>query len=210
MKQYLEVIKRNWKWIILVVCIIVFILIAKNVFNNEIMSADVKGYDFISKYLISDYATPIVKFITNFGGATFLIAISISLCVAIKNKKICIAVVANLIIISILNFLLKGILQRPRPIEYRIIDESGYSFPSGHSAVSMAFYGFIIYLIYRYIKNKYIKWTLIIALMILIIAIGISRIYLGVHYTSDVIGGFLVAISYLILFIKGTELLIQR
>ena len=66
--------------------------------------------------------------------------------------------------------------------------------------VSMAFYGFIIYLIYKNIENKTIKWSSIILLSILIILIGISRIYLGVHYTSDVLGGFLLAISYLIIY----------
>lgn len=106
----------------------------------------------------------------------------------------------NLIIVSVLNVVLKDILQRPRPTEYRIINESGYSFPSGHSMISMAFYGFIIYLTYKYVKNKYIKWGLITLLSILIITIGISRIYLGVHYTSDVLAGFLISISYLILY----------
>ena len=111
-----------------------------------------------------------------------------------------ICVILNLAIATILNVLLKNILQRPRPIEYRIIDESGYSFPSGHSMISMAFYGFIIYLIYKYVKNKKVKYTSISILSILIFAIGISRIYLGVHYTSDVLAGFLIAISYLIVF----------
>ena len=100
----------------------------------------------------------------------------------------------------LLLILLKNILQRPRPTEYRIIEETGYSFPSGHSMVSMAFYGYLIYLIYKYVKNKYIKWTLIVLLSILICSIGISRIYLGVHYTSDVLGGFLISLSYLIVY----------
>ena len=107
-----------------------------------------------------------------------------------------------MVTITVLNQLLKRILQRPRPTEFRIIEETGYSFPSGHSMVSMAFYGYLIYLIYKYVKNKYVKWILIALLSILICTIGVSRIYLGVHYTSDVLGGFLVSISYLILFIS--------
>jgi len=76
----------------------------------------------------------------------------------------------------------------------------GYSFPSGHSMISAAFYGFLIYLIYKKVKNKKLKITLIIVLSILIVSIGISRIYLGVHYTSDVLAGFTVSVSYLIIY----------
>ena len=119
-----------------------------------------------------------------------------------KKKKIGISIPLNLGLSALLNITLKQILQRPRPIEYRVIDESGYSLPSGHSMVSMAFYGYLIYFIYKHIENKYIKWSLIILLSILIISIGISRIYLGVHYTSDVIAGLLIALSYLIIYIN--------
>ena len=90
-----------------------------------------------------------------------------------------------------------------RPTEYRLIEETGFSFPSGHSMVSMAFYGYLIYLIYKYVKNKYIKWISIVLLSILICSIGISRIYLGVHYTSDVLGGFLISVSYLVIYISA-------
>ena len=99
-----------------------------------------------------------------------------------------------------LNLLLKNIVQRPRPNEFRLIDETGYSFPSGHSMVSMAFYGFLIYLIYKFVKSKRLKWILIIILSALIITIGISRIYLGVHYTSDVLAGFTISVSYLVIY----------
>lgn len=68
--------------------------------------------------------------------------------------------------------------------------------------ISMAFYGFLIYLIYKNIKNKYFKWVLIVLLSLLILGIGVSRIYLGVHYTSDILAGFLISISYLVIYIK--------
>lgn len=197
-----ELIINNFKWIILFICLIGFLALAEDVFNKEIMNGDIIGYKFISTFLISDFATPIAKFITNFGGAIFIAVVAIFLAIIIKNKKIAISILANLVIITGLNQLLKRILQRARPTEYRIIQETGYSFPSGHSMISMAFYGYLIYLIYRYIKNKYIKWSLIVLLSILICLIGISRIYLGVHYTSDVLGGFLLSISYLVVYIS--------
>ena len=206
-----EFIIKNLKWIILFICLIGFLALAEDVFNKEIMNGDIIGYKFISTYLISDFATPIAKFITNFGGAIFLISTAIILFVVIKNKKIGITIISNLGIITILNQLLKRLLQRPRPEEFRIINESGYSFPSGHSMISMAFYGYLIYLIYKYIKNKYLKWSLITILGILIVSIGISRIYLGVHYTSDVLAGFLISISYLIIYISiVNKLEVQR
>ena len=200
-----EFTTKNLKWIILFICLIGFLALAEDVFHKEIMNGDIIGYEIISKFLISDFVTPIAKFITNFGGAIFLIVLTIVLFTVIKNKKIGASIFSNLVIVTILNQLLKNILQRPRPTEYRIIEETGYSFPSGHSMISMAFYGYLIYLIYKYVKNKYIKWTSIVVLSLLICAIGISRIYLGVHYTSDVLGGFLISISYLVIFISAVN-----
>ena len=200
-----EFIVKNLKWIILFICLIGFCALAEDVFNKEIMKGDIIGYKIVSTFLISDFATPIAKFITNFGGAIFLVIATITLFIVIRNKKIGISILSNVAIVTVLNQLIKRILQRPRPTEYRIIEETGYSFPSGHSMVSMAFYGYFIYLIYKYVKNKYVKWISIILLSLLICLIGISRIYLGVHYTSDVLGGFLISISYLIIYISAAN-----
>lgn len=206
MKEKLkEFIVKNLKWIILFICLIGFFALAEDVFNKEIMNGDIVGYKLVSTFLISDFATPIAKFITNFGGAIILIILAPMLFIFIKNKKIGISVILNLVIITVLNQLLKRIVQRPRPTEFRIVEESGYSFPSGHSMVSMAFYGYLIYLIYKHVKNKYLKWISVILLSILICSIGISRIYLGVHYTSDVLGGFFISISYLIIYISAVN-----
>ncbi len=202
MKRIKKIFQSNYIWIVCFVCLILFLALAEDVFNKDLMRGDVFGYNFISKYLIHNSLTPIVKGITFFGGIIWLLILTIILVIFIKNKKIKILICSNLVIITLLNQVLKFILERPRPTEYRIINETGYSFPSGHSMVSMAFYGFLIYLIYKYVKNKYLKIFSICGMSLLIVMIGISRIYLGVHYTSDVIGGFLISISYLIAFIK--------
>lgn len=202
MKRIKKIFQSNYIWIVCFVCLILFLALAEDVFNKDLMRGDVFGYNFISKYLIHNSLTPIVKGITFFGGIIWLLILTIILVIFIKNKKIKILICSNLVIITLLNQVLKFILERPRPTEYRIINETGYSFPSGHSMISMAFYGFLIYLIYKYIKNKYLKVFSICGMSLLIVMIGISRIYLGVHYTSDVIGGFLISISYLIVFIK--------
>ena len=201
MKKILKLTKDNYKLIILSICLILFLALAEDVFNKEIMQEDIIGYNFVKTYLIKKEITPIMKIVTFFGGATCLIGLTIILFITIKNKKIGLLIGTNLIVITILNQIFKFILQRPRPTENRIINENGYSFPSGHSMISMAFYGFLIYLIYKYVKNKKLKYISITLISILIIFIGISRIYLGVHYTSDVLAGFLFSISYLIIFI---------
>lgn len=82
-----EFIVKNLKWIILFICLIGFLALAEDVFNKEIMSGDIIGYRIISTFLISDFITPIAKFITNFGGAIFLIVLTIILFILVKNKK---------------------------------------------------------------------------------------------------------------------------
>ena len=145
--KFRKIIKDNYKWLICFGCLVLFMALAEDVFNHEIMQGDIIGYKFVSKVLIHDSLTPLVKVITRFGSATCLGFLTILFFLIIKNKKVSWLIGINLVVVTILNQVLKFILQRPRPTEFRIIDETGYSFPSGHSMISMAFYGFLIYLI---------------------------------------------------------------
>ena len=190
---------KNFKWIILFICLLMFIAILEDVFEKEIMKLDILGYGLISN-IISDNITPIAILITNFGGAITLIGLTIIFLLIMKNKKMSFSILLNLVIVTFLNIFLKNIIQRPRPDDFRLINETGYSFPSGHSMISMAYYGYLIYLIFKFVKNKKLKNFLITFLCILILTIGLSRIYLGVHYTSDVIAGFVLSVSYLIIY----------
>lgn len=190
---------KKFKWIILFICLLMFIAILEDVFEKEIMKLDILGYGLISN-IISDNITPIAILITNFGGAITLIGLTIIFLLVMKNKKMSFSILLNLVIVTFLNIFLKNIIQRPRPDDFRLINETGYSFPSGHSMISMAYYGYLIYLIFKFVKNKKLKTFLITFLCILILTIGLSRIYLGVHYTSDVIAGFVLSVSYLIIY----------
>lgn len=192
-------VKKNLKWILLFILIILFIEVTIRVYGTDVMKRDVIGYRLISN-LISDKITPVTIIITQFGSALLLIILTVVLAIIIKDKKISFSIFLNLILVGLINQILKHIVQRPRPTEYRIIDEKGYSFPSGHSMASVAFYGFLVYLIYKKVKKPKLKWILILLLSILIILIGSSRIYLGVHYTSDVLAGFFVSTSYLLVY----------
>ena len=92
----------------------------------------------------------------------------------------------------------KEIFQRPRPdFAVRLIEEGGYSFPSGHSMNGLVCYGILIYLIRRYCKNRKLANVLTGLLGFLIIAIGCSRVYVGVHYPTDIIGGWSLGAAYL-------------
>lgn len=168
---------------------------------NIINVIDTSVYSLITR-MMSTNTTAVMIFISYLGSAITLITLSIAFIMLLKNKKNASYIVLNLTLVFLLNRILKVIVARPRPSILRLVVEDGYSFPSGHAMVSMGFYGFLIYLIWMNIKNKKVKYPLVIFLSLLILFIGISRIYLGVHYFTDVIGGFIIAIIYLVVFIK--------
>ncbi len=204
-----RIIEKNYKWIVFFLCIIIVLIMLEDVFKNEQLTLDILVYKLVIINLRSEPLTVIMKVITNLSSAYILIVITLGTLIFIKNKKVGLCVASNLVIITALNQLLKYIIQRPRPEGYRLIAESGYSFPSGHSMVSMAFYGFIIYLIWKMIKNKKIKYISCGIFGLLIPMIGFSRIYLGVHYASDVIGGFAISMAYLLVFTNITKFILQ-
>lgn len=197
--------KKNIKWVFVLVCMSIFVYLMQAVWGSHVLSIDTSVYNFITKHFISDTLTPILKVITQFGGVILMIVWAIASLVLITNKRIAVSVVSNLVLIALLNNILKLIVHRARPTGFRLVEETGYSFPSGHSMVSMAFYGYLIYLIYKNVKNKKLRWTLMACFSLLIFMIGMSRIYLGVHYTSDVFAGFLFSLGYLVVYIKFTD-----
>lgn len=192
-------IKKNRKLIIAGISIILFLVLTYTIFNNKILYID----NYVESFILgirNDKLTNAMKIITNISSAYALIAITILLFFILKNKKIVTLISYNLLLVFITNQTFKLFFHRERPLDIGLIAENGYSFPSGHAMISMAYFGFIAYLIYIKIDNKILKFLTAIGIFSIIFLIGFSRIYLGVHYFSDVIGGFLLAISYLMIF----------
>ena len=192
----------NKQIIIMTIAIVIFLLILKDVFQYEVTYYDNWAHDVFVNSLRSNKMTMIMKFITSFGSIFVLCIILLILMLLYKNKKLIYILMTHTVLIIIINDFLKFLVHRPRPSGFRLITESNYSFPSGHSMISTFFYGFLIYIIYTEVKNKTLRNVLIIFMSIFIILICISRIYLGVHYLSDTLAGFLLSIVYLMLLIS--------
>ena len=198
MKKYL----KKKRFYILLITLIMFLVITIFVLKKGVLDIDIKSYEFIKNNLINDNLTRYMYVITNLGGAILLILFTLLMAILVKDKRTIIVIIINVLLVFVFNWLLKIIFQRARPDSINwLINEKGYSFPSGHSMVSMAYYGFLSYLVYLS-KMKY-KYLIITGLIFVSLLVGFSRIYLGVHYLSDVLAGFLMAIFYLVFFITS-------
>ena len=197
----MKFINKHKKIIISSIAIIIFMLVVRRVFTEQITFYDKIAQDIVNN-IRCDLLTVIMKTITFMCSITVLLAICLLTFLLGDDKKKASLISVNLILVFLINTLIKWIVQRPRPDEIlRLIEESGFSFPSGHSMISMAFYGYITYLVYKHVKDKKKRIIYCLLLLLLIALIGISRIYLGVHYLSDVLGGFAFSVAYLMLFI---------
>lgn len=199
MKNIVEFLKKNYLLFIIIICLVITGFILEDVYEREILEFDKLAFSLFK--IRTPLLTKIFLIITNLGSPYVLIVLTL-LSFLLKNKKLSFIITGNLGLITIINQVLKFIIKRPRPSDLFLVVETGYSFPSGHSMVSLSFYGLLIYFIYKYFKNKKLKIFLITLLSLIIVLIGISRVYLGVHFVSDVISGFLLSLSYLIIFIK--------
>ncbi|MGO1713192.1 MAG: phosphatase PAP2 family protein [Senegalia sp. (in: firmicutes)] len=185
-----------------------FIEIAEEVIEKEVQNFDSNIISFLNEYS-SSFLDQFFKVITELGSVWFLTAgtLIVSLILFFKEKKkldtlfLIITVAGSGVLIKAL----KNIFKRERPSIIPNIDAVGFSFPSGHAMGSITFYGFLIYLIIKSKFSKLIKWLLSIILALLFILIGMSRVYLGAHFPSDVIAGQLSGLFWMIITIVTLE-----
>lgn len=108
------------------------------------------------------------------------------------------------------NKIIKEAVARPRPDFNDFVDAESMSFPSGHAMVGLTLYLFIAYFIAKECKSAGAKWSVLIISLLFILLIGISRVVLGYHYPTDVIGGYLIGIIWLFLWITLYEVFKDR
>jgi len=179
----------------------VFSFLVKQIFIDKQELFDFRVFDMLSSYT-SPFNTRFFQAITFLGTHKFLIPANLLLTgwflFVRKHRWYSIKVATIALSSTAMMLLLKNIFSRERPLVPLLQPAMGYSFPSGHSMMSFAFYGLLIYLADKYVQNRIVKSVTIAALSVLIILIGLSRVYLRVHYASDVLAGFAIGIAWLV------------
>jgi undecaprenyl-diphosphatase len=201
----ITLIKRHKKAAILTALpLFLFIKLAEDFLRSELTIFDNTIYSFLERF-ISRYLTHIMKTISYLGSPQILIVSSLVFLLVLQNYKFFKAysgiILVNLAVSSTLNELFKVIFHRQRPDILQLVNAAGYSFPSGHSMTSLSFYGLMLYLICINTNIRWKRYVTITLLSSLILSIGISRIYLGVHFASDVLAGFSAGLVWLSVFI---------
>ena len=198
----LGLLRENLGVVALLGAALVFVVLLGEVAAGEIMRLDTLAYELFVERLRSDALTPIMEAFTSLSSVVVLAVLAAVIAALAPGKAPGWCVAVNLVCVVALNTVLKFIVQRPRPDGFRLISETGYSFPSGHSMVAMAFFGLLIWMVWRYHRRDVMRLVWCACFGLVIVIVGVSRIYLGVHYASDVIAGFCVSLMWLIFYTR--------
>ncbi len=197
-----KLVRENLRLVLAAVAACIFIWLLEEVGEGELTKLDAAAYQLFVQNLRQPWLTPYMESISELAQPVALLVMLLAVEAFAPGRRPGACAAVNLVCAVALNVLLKQLVQRPRPDGFRLIAETGYSFPSGHSMVAMAFYGLLAWMVWHYERDRFVRWLCVIGFGLVIALIGISRIYLGVHYASDVIAGFCVSLIWLALYTK--------
>ena len=193
---------RNKRILIAALCTVLFGLVAL-----WVTSGNSEGFDsfvYQTMHRLPAQATAVFQFITGAGDVSFIVAVVLLFLImsAVYDLEgLGFFVLVNAVGDALLNNALKAMFQRPRPSFDHLVKASGHSFPSGHTMIAVALYGFLLYVVWKRDMEPLQKRIVMGVLGVLILLIPLSRIYLGVHYASDIVGGLFIATAYLMVFL---------
>lgn len=189
-----------------IACIAAFLFLASKILKGGEIKFDQAAFAFMDS-LSSPAMTNFMIFMSFLGDAPFLTGAAILLIIYflfIKKHRWFSVKVPVIAVGSIsLNLVTKFFFHRERPLIPHLVEASGLSFPSGHSMVSASFYGLLIYLSWHNIQNRTLHYLLSGFLILTVLLIGASRVYLHVHYATDVVAGFSAGFLWVILGLFG-------
>lgn len=197
-----EYIKKYYYFLFLLLFIILVILIK----NSMMINIDKSVYNF-SQIFYSDGMTTFMKFVTFFASPVCLVGFLLLSLLFLKKKGF--FLVGAMGINQIINEGLKYLIKRPRPLFPHLVVENGFSCPSGHTMGCITFYGILLIIIWHSKLSKVIKWLLTFLFSILVVLIMFSRIYLGVHFFSDILAGVLISCFMIPLFYKAYQYFLE-
>ncbi len=198
----LGLLRSNLRVVATLVAALVFVWLLGEVASGEILRLDTLAYQVFVEHLRSDALTSLMQAFTSLASIVVLAVLAAVIAALAPGKAPGWCVAVNLVCVVLLNTVLKYLVQRPRPDGFRLISETGYSFPSGHSMVAMAFFGLLIWMVWRYHRHDVMRTVWCVVFGLVIVMVGVSRIYLGVHYASDVLAGFCVSLIWLIFYTR--------
>ncbi|OFK25307.1 phosphoesterase [Olsenella sp. HMSC062G07] len=195
-------VRHNAWTVVILVAVVVFVGLLQEVLEGEAIRLDAMAYQLVVVRMRSAWLTPVMQSISELALPVVLVVLLLAVEAFAPGRRPGVCAAVNLTLVLALNQVLKQIVHRPRPEGFRLIAESGYSFPSGHSMVAMAFYGLLAWMVWHYEKDRVVRWVCCLGFSLVVVAIGLSRVYLGVHYATDVIAGFCVSLAWLGLYTK--------
>ena len=194
--------RKNLRVIVACACVLVFLMILEDVYDAESMRLDRAAYWLIVEPLRTPWLTPVMESCSALATPVSLVVLLLAVAAFAPGKRPGMCCAVNLVLVVVINQVLKFIIQRPRPDGFRLATASGFSFPSGHSMAAMAFFGLLAWLVWKYEADRRLRCLYATGFALVIVMIGVSRIYLGVHYASDVLGGFCLSMAWLAVYTR--------
>lgn len=184
--------KKNLLVVGSVICFVCFLVLAILVTMGSTTPFDTFVYQGIQTIRIPEFW----KFITRLGSFEVIVLFLVFIAIFWRQKRNSLFLILCMVMEAALNFGLKFIFQRPRPSVLHLVEESGYSFPSGHAMTITTFGLLLIFFLWqsKLSKSKKILGSIFLGLLILLVCL--SRVYLGVHYASDILAGFLLGSAF--------------
>lgn len=194
MKKYLNFILAG----ILAVALVVIMVLIK---NGGIVGFDDGVYNLVT-HNTNTFLDNMYKVFTFLASTVFVIVACLAILVIsvfMKKKKMGAVIFGSVVISTVVNNVIKLIFRRPRPEVRRLVVEKSFSFPSGHTMAAVTLYGILIFFVMRSKLNKTAKIAISVVLGLLPICVAVSRIYLGAHFASDVIGAAITSTALLLI-----------